>query len=113
MAAPDDAKLDLIAQLQQLPMHHRWLRWAVLAASLAFSAASAYYFSVQVRQEAHSRFETVAVGVANDVHWRIRAYGDVLYSMRGLLDSSTEVTCDVLHEFGQALSLAARYRAVS
>src|SRR5256885_3469464 len=76
MAAPDEAKLDLIARLQQLPMHYRWLRWAVLAASLAFSAASTYYFSVQVRQEAHSRFETVAVGVANDVHSRIRAYGD-------------------------------------
>jgi len=56
-----DAKPDLIAGLQQLPMLQRWLRWAVLAASLAFSAASAYYFSIQVRQEAHSRFETVAV----------------------------------------------------
>ena len=49
MAAPDEAKLDLIARLQQLPMHHRWLRWAVLAASFAFSVASAYYFNVQVR----------------------------------------------------------------
>jgi CHASE1-domain containing sensor protein len=64
----------------------------VLAASLAFSAASTYYFSVQVRQEAHSRFETVAIGVANDVHSRIRAYGDVLYALRGLFDSSDEVT---------------------
>src|SRR2546422_4138224 len=109
MAAPDDAKLDLIARLQQLPMHYRWLRWAVLAASLAFSAASTYYFGVQVRQEAHSRFETVAVGVANDVHSRIRAYGDVLYAIRGLFDSSDEVTRDEFHQFAQALSLAERY----
>ncbi len=109
MAAPDDAKLDLIARLQQLPMRHRWLRWAVLAASLAFSAASTYYFGVQVRQEAHSRFETVAVGVANDVQSRIRAYVDVLYAIRGLFDSSDNVTRDEFHQFAQALSLSERY----
>src|SRR5712691_7037127 len=109
MAAPDDAKLDLIARLQQLPMHHRWLRWAVLAASLAFSAASTYYFGIQVRQEAHSRFGTVALGVANDVQSRIRAYGDVLYAIRGLFDSSDEVTRDEFHQFAQALSLGERY----
>src|SRR5437879_4507265 len=113
MAASDDAKRDLIARLQQLPMHHRWLRWAVLAASLAFSAASTYYFSVQVRQEALSRFETVAVGVANDVHSRIRAYGDVLFALRGLFDSSTEVTRDEFHQFAQALSLGERYPGVT
>jgi diguanylate cyclase (GGDEF)-like protein len=113
MAAPDDAKPDLIAGLQQLPMRHRWLRWTVLAASLAFSAASAYYFSVQVRQEAHSRFETVAVGVANDVQSRIRAYGDVLYALRGLFDSSNEVTRDEFHRFAQAISLGERYPGVT
>jgi diguanylate cyclase (GGDEF)-like protein len=113
MAAPDDAKRDLIAQLQQLPMRHRWLRWAVLVASLAFSAASSYYFSVQVRQEAHSRFETVAVGVANDVQSRIRAYGDVLFALRGLFDSSKEVTRDEFHQFAQALSLGERYPGVT
>src|SRR2546423_9138714 len=69
MGPSDDSKLDLIARLQQLPMHHRWLRWAVLAGSLAFSAASTYYFGAQVRQEAHSRFETVAIGVANGVEF--------------------------------------------
>jgi diguanylate cyclase (GGDEF)-like protein len=109
MVAPDDAKPELIAGLHQLPMRHRWLRWAVLGASLAFSAASTYYFSVQVRQEARSRFETVAIRVANDVQSRIRAYGDVLYALRGLFDSSTEVTRDEFHQFAQALSLGERY----
>src|SRR5258706_4752607 len=109
MAAPVEAKLDLIARLQQLPMRHRWLRWAVLAASLAFSAASTYYFSIQVRQEARSRFAAGAVGVANDVQSRIRAYGDVLYAIRGLFDSSDEVTRDEFHRFAQALSLGERY----
>src|SRR5258708_4192855 len=104
-----DAKPDLIARLQQLPMRHRWLRWAVLAASLAFSAASAYYFRAQVKQEARSRFETVAIGVANDVQSRIRAYGDVLYAIRGLFDSSNGVTRDEFHQFAQALSLGERY----
>jgi len=113
MAAPDDAKPDLIAGLQQLPMRHRWLRWAVLAASLAFSAGSTYYFSVQLRQEAHSRFETVAIGVANDVQSRIRAYGDVLYALRGLFDSSSEVTRDEFHQFAQTISLGERYPGVT
>src|SRR5712664_10085 len=113
MAAPDDAKLDPIARLQQLPMRHRWLRWAVLAASLAFSAASTYYFSIQVRQEARSSVETVAVGVANDVQSRIRAYGDVLFALRGLFDSSDKVTRDEFHRFAQALSLGERYPGVT
>src|SRR5438552_3869200 len=113
MAAPDEAKLDLIARLQQLPMHYRWLRWAVLAASLAFSAASTYYFGIQVRQEAHSRFGTVAIGVANDVQSRIRAYGDVLYAIRGLFDSSDNVTRDEFHQFAQALSLGERYPGIT
>src|SRR6266511_696391 len=113
VAAFDDAKLDPIARLQQLPMRHRWLRWAVLAASLAFSAASTYYFSIQVRQEAHSRFGTVAIGVANDVQSRIRAYGDVLYALRGLFDSSDKVTRDEFHQFAQALSLGERYPGVT
>ncbi len=109
MAASDDAKRDLIARLQQLPMRHGWLRWAVLATSLAFSAASTYYFSSQVRQEAHSRFATVAIGVARDVQSRIRAYGDVLYAIRGLFDSSDKVTRDEFHQFAQAISLGERY----
>ncbi len=113
MAAFDDAKVDPIARLQQLPMRHRWLRWAVLAASLAFSAASTYYFSIQVRQEARSRFGTVAIGVANDVQSRIRAYGDVLYALRGLFDASDKVTRDDFHQFAQALSLGERYPGVS
>jgi diguanylate cyclase (GGDEF)-like protein len=109
MTAPDDAKPDLIARLQQLPMRHRWLRWAVLGGSLAFSVASTYYFSIQVRQEARSRFATVAIGVANDVQSRIRTYGDVLYAIRGLFDSSDDVTRDEFHRFAQALSLDERY----
>jgi diguanylate cyclase (GGDEF)-like protein len=113
VAAFDEAKLDLIARLQQLPVRHRWLRWAVLAASLAFSAAITYYFSTQVRQDAHSKFETVAIGVANDVQSRIRAYGDVLYALRGLFDASDKVTRDEFHQFAQALSLGERYPGVA
>ena len=109
MAAPDSAKRDLVARLQQLPMRQRWLRWAVLAWSLAFSAAISYYFSTQVQHEAHSRFETVATGVANDVQSRIRAYGDVLYALRGLFDAAGKVTRDDFHQFAEALSMGERY----
>src|SRR5256885_11610559 len=98
MGPSDDSKLDLIARLQQLPMHHRWLRWAVLAGSLAFSAASTYYFGAQVRQEAHSRFETVAVGVANGVNSRIRAYGDRSEEHTSELQSPCNLVCRLLLE---------------
>src|SRR2546429_9892431 len=108
MGPSDDSKLDLIARLQQLPMHHRWLRWTVLAGSLAFSAASTYYFGAQVRQEAHSRFETVAVGVAYGGNSRIRAYGDVLYALLGLFDSLQGVTRDEFPQFTQSLALRER-----
>src|SRR5439155_466038 len=47
------------------------------------------------------------------VQSRIRAYGDVLYAMRGLFDSSTEVTRDEFHQFAQALSLGERYPGVT
>jgi diguanylate cyclase (GGDEF)-like protein len=113
VTAPDDAKRDLIAQLQQLPMRHRWLRWAMLAASFIFSAASTYYFWIEVQQEARSSAETVAVAVASDVQSRIRAYGDVLFALRGLFDASDHVTRDDFHEFAQALSLGERYPGVT
>ena len=95
MAAPDDAKLDLIARLQQLPMRHRWLRWAVLAASLAFSAGSTYYFSIQMRQEARSRSGernlgriTISAGVAlypedgEDIETLLQAADIALYEAK-------------------------------
>jgi diguanylate cyclase (GGDEF)-like protein len=94
-------------------MHHGWLRWAVLAAGLLFSGASTYYFWVEVQQEAHSGAETVAVGVASDVQSRIRAYGDVLFALRGLFYASKRVTRDDFHEFAQALSLGERYPGVT
>ena len=47
------------------------------------------------------------------MHSRIRAYGDVLFALRGLFDSSTEVTRDEFHQFAQALSLGERYPGVT
>ena len=113
MDAVTNEKRTAIARLRQLPMRHSWLRWAVLAASLAFSAGSTYYFSVEVQQEAHSSAQTTAVGVASDLQSRIRAYGDVLFALRGLFDASDPVTRDDFHKFAQALSLGERYPGVT
>src|SRR5437773_1406929 len=44
---------------------------------------------------------------------RIRAYGDVLFALRGLFDSSKEVTRNEFHQFAQALSLSERYPGVT
>ena len=104
-----EAERDLIARPQPLPMRYHWLRWSVVAASLAFSAGSTYYFSIEVGQEASSKFETLAIGMANDVASRVRAYGDVLYALRGLFDASAGVSRDDFHRFAQAQSLADRY----
>jgi len=108
-----NGKSALIASIQQLPTRHRWLRWTALAASIAFSAASTYYFGIEVQQEAGSKFETTAVGISHEVESRIRAYGDVLYALRGLFDSSAKVTRDDFHQFAETLSLGARYPGVN
>ncbi len=51
----------------------------------------------------------MAIGVTHDVESRIRAYGDVLFALRGLFDASDKVTRDEFHQFAQALSLGERY----
>ena len=83
MAAPDDAKRDLIARLEQLPLRYGWLRWAVLGLSLAFAAGSSYFFYLGIQEEARSRFERIAIGVSHGMDSRIRAYEDVLYAKIG------------------------------
>jgi len=87
-----DAKPDLIARLQQLPM----------PPSLAALGGARGEPRVLRRQPpitqhpgaAGSTLEVrdIAIGVANDVQSRVRAYGDVLYAIRGLFDSSNNVT---------------------
>jgi diguanylate cyclase (GGDEF)-like protein len=113
MAAPDDAKLDLIARLQQLPMRHRWLRWAVLGLSLGFAAGITYLVYFEVKQGSRSAFRANAVDVAGDIQARIHAYGDVLFALRGLFDASEKVTRDEFHRFAEALSLSERYPGVT
>jgi diguanylate cyclase (GGDEF)-like protein len=95
--------------LRGLPMRHRWLRWAVLGTSLCFSAGVAYLFDAQVKEQTRSKFEAVAIDKGNDVESRLRAYSDVLYSLRGLLDASAQVTGDDFRQFADALSLGERY----
>jgi diguanylate cyclase (GGDEF)-like protein len=100
---------DAITRLQQLPMRRRWARWAVLAFSLAFAAGSSYFFYVEIQQEARARFGRIAIGINHDLDSRIRAYGDVLYAMRGLFDAADRVSREDFHEFAEALALPKRY----
>jgi len=94
MTARDDAKLDLIARLQQL----RCAIGGCAGPSSRRARASRSPLPAPITSASRcgrkhgSRFGTVAIGVANDVQSRIRAYGDVLYAIRGLFDSSNNVT---------------------
>ena len=97
---------------QQLLVRHRWLRWALLALSLAFAAASSYFFHIGVREEARARFGRIASGVNHNLDSRIRAYEDVLYAMRGLFDAADGVTREDFHEFAEALGLPKRYPGI-
>src|ERR1700739_1236235 len=99
----DSIRPDLISRLQQLPMRHRWLRWAALAVGLGFSAGVTYYFHREVQQEAQSRVQAEAVAMADAVESRIRAYSDVLFALRGLFNASDNVTRDDFHQFAEAL----------
>jgi len=58
-------------------MLQRWLRWAVARGEPRVFRRQRVLLQHSGAAEAQSRFETVAVGVANDVQSRIRAYGDV------------------------------------
>jgi hypothetical protein len=94
-------------------MRYRWLRWAVLGASLAFSAGSTYFFYLKIQDEARSRFAKSAISVAREVDSRIRSHEDVLHAMRGLFDSAEQVTREDFHEFAQALALPKRYPGIT
>src|SRR5581483_7882486 len=104
---------DLITRFRQLPMRYPWLRWAALALGLGFSVGVTYYFHVQVQQEAYSRVQAEAIGMADAVESRIRAYSDVLFALRGFFNASDNVTRDDFHQFAEALSLNERYPGVT
>jgi len=95
--------------LLELPLRHRWLRWAALAAGIALSFGAADLFHRQIHDEAAATFHATAIDKASAIDMRIRAYTDVLYALRGLFDASGKVTRDDFHQFAESLSLGERY----
>jgi diguanylate cyclase (GGDEF)-like protein len=103
----------LLARLQELPARHGWLRWAVLGLGLAFSLGGAYLYDAELGRTAGYRFQVLALDKANEIDLRVRAYGDVLYALRGLFDASDKVTHDEFNRFANALSLGERYPGIT
>jgi CHASE1-domain containing sensor protein len=105
--ATGDQQVGLIEKLQMLPARYRWLRWAVLACSLAFGAGGTYLFYLQALREARSNFRAIAKGISHELDSRFRTYEDVLYALRGLFDSKEKVTQEEFHVFAEGLALVA------
>lgn len=85
------------------------LRWPLLIAGVLLCLGGAYLGREEIRRDAHEHFRGEAIDKVREIELRLRAYSDVLYALRGLLDSSPAVTRENFHQFAQALSLRDRY----
>jgi len=95
--------------LRSLPTRYPWLAWAVLA--VGFLLAIAIYFFVlhEKEKDAHATFAAQVDDISDSVLLRVRAYGDVLYALRGLFNSSNAVSRDEFRRFVTGLGIHERY----
>jgi diguanylate cyclase (GGDEF)-like protein len=94
---------------RETPLRHRWLRWVVLLVGIVGSLGGASFYQLGVEHKAHAEFRSLAIGKTSEIGLRTRAYSEVLYALRGLLDASAAVTRDDFHQFAEAFSIVERY----
>jgi len=98
-----------------LKQRMRWFHWVALAVGLASSIGAGLWTAQEVEFEARTAFAVRANDVANALESRIRAYGDVTYSIRALMghvmghESAEGVNREQFHRFVAALEIPERY----
>jgi diguanylate cyclase (GGDEF)-like protein len=95
--------------LRSLPTRFPWLAWAVLAVGLLLAVAIYFYLRHEQESDARRAFAAQADDISDSVLLRVRAYGDVLYALRGLFNSSNAVTRDEFRRFVTGLGIHERY----
>ena len=98
-----------MTSLHSLPVRYPWLAWAVLAAGLAASAAAYLFVHGERELEARAAFAQYAGDAADGVELRMRAYGDLLYALRGLFGASSDVSRAEFRRFISGFGIYERY----
>jgi len=91
----------------------RWVRWVAAAVGVLFSITCAVVIGHSLLDEAMARFEAQCADDVRILEGQVRAYGEVLFALRGIFDASRDVTRQDFHSFAKAMSLAERYPAIT
>ena len=95
--------------LRSLPTRYPWLAWTVLAAGLLLAVAIYFFVLYEKEKDAHATFTAQVDEISDSVVLRVRAYGDVLYALRGLFNASNAVSRDEFRRFVTGLGIHERY----
>jgi diguanylate cyclase (GGDEF)-like protein/PAS domain S-box-containing protein len=89
----------------------RWFPWLALVIGLASAIGAGFWMERQVEQKARAELALRAKDLADELASRIRAYGDVTYSIRALMDQqgAQRVDREQFHRFVGGLAIPARY----
>lgn len=89
----------------------RWFPWLTLVVGLAAAAGAALWTVQEIQSHARTEFAERASAVANAMESRIRAYSDVTYSIRALMNREgvERINRERFHRFVAALAIPERY----
>jgi diguanylate cyclase (GGDEF)-like protein/PAS domain S-box-containing protein len=103
----------LFAALRRAPARWPWLATVVLVVGVAASIGVAFWTQVEVERKVRFAFSDVANDVANQIAQRTRAYGEVVYAVRALVDASDGVTRSEFNRFARGLAIGERYPGIT
>jgi len=108
-ASHEGGERRVMRSLRALPVRFPWLATALLVTGMI--AAAATYLLVQHEREAAARaaFAAYANDIGDQIDARLRAYGDVLYALRGLFNASSGVTRVEFRRFVEGVAVHDRY----
>ena len=89
----------------------RWFPWLTLVVGLAAAIGAGFWMEREVDKNARADFALRAKDLAGELESRIRAYGDVTYSIRALMDHQGAQSVDraQFHRFVAAMAIPERY----
>ncbi|MEO8751304.1 MAG: diguanylate cyclase [Casimicrobiaceae bacterium] len=89
----------------------RWLLGLTFVLGLAATIGAGWWVQREMEQEAHRVFAARAGDLTDQLNLRLRAYNDVIYSIRAFMDhaSALEINRDEFHRFVVGLAVADRF----
>jgi diguanylate cyclase (GGDEF)-like protein/PAS domain S-box-containing protein len=89
----------------------RWFPWLTLVVGLASAVGAGIWMSQEVERKARTDFAIRANDLSNELESRLRAYSDVTYSIRALMErvGAESVNREQFHRFVAALAIPTRY----